>query len=299
MEQFKPQLALHLFKELQKKRTKIDEDVFIIFEKYDGWYGYKRVDLTARTMPLILSRRDRNIPAMRSFSAFMASAEAKANVPETGVLIFEILVEGVPVFKDLNGILNRSKDPCQAKDAYIMVHDFIQDGNHGQPFIERYAIAKKYVAMINHPRVKLATIYGTGGHAVVQQVAEKVWARTNPNLSKEGAIGKRVDAGYSDGKRNKDIIKVKCEVTLEMRVVGWENGQGKYANTLGKLIVRQANGVYHSVSGMSDDERHQWCNDFSIINNAIVEIDAMQILPNGSLREGRYKCVRHDKSEID
>ena len=33
----------------------------------------------------------------------------------------------------------------------------------------------------------------------------------------------------------------------------------------------------------------------------VVEVQAMQILDNGSLREGRMKAVRHDKdrSEID
>jgi ATP-dependent DNA ligase len=296
---FKPQKALHLYLELEKKRTKVDNDTFMVFEKYDGWYGFKRVDIGSQNPNLITTRNQRFLPSMTSFSASMGACEADNNIPLKGHVIFEILVEGVPLFSDLNGILNRSKAPCQATKAYIMVHDFVPDGNEDMPAVERYALAMQYVKMLNHPRVKIATVYGTGGHEVVQQVAEKVWARTNPNVSKEGAIGKRIDAPYSQGKKNKDIIKVKCEVSLEMEVVGWEKGQGKYIHTLGKLIVRQANGVQHSVSGMSDTERDLWYNDFSLINGAVVQIDAMQILPNGSLREGRYKCQRFDKSEID
>ncbi len=296
---FKPQKALHLYLELEKKRTKIADDTYMVFEKYDGWYGFKRVDIASDSVGMVTTRNQRVLPSMTSFSASLAQYESKGNIPFKGTLIFEILVEGSPEFKDLNGILNRSKGACQAQKAYIMVHDIVMDGQESMPAIERYACAKQYVAMLNHPRVKLATIYGTGGHEVVQQVAEKVWARTNPNVSKEGAIGKRIDAPYSQGKKNKDIIKVKCEVSLEMEVVGYENGQGKYAHTLGKLIVQQANGMQHSVSGMSDDERDAWYNDFSIINGATVQIDAMQILSNGSLREGRYKCVRYDKDEID
>ena len=299
MDAFKPQKALHLYLELEKKRTKIDEDTFAVFEKYDGWYGFKTVNIGAETAPLITSRNKRFIPSMTSFSASMASCEDAANVAEVGTVIFEIMVEGQPEFKDLNGILNRSKAPCQAQNAYIMVHDFVVQGQEDMPFIERYTYAMKYVKMLNHPRVKLATIYATGGHNLVQQVAEKVWARVGTGLSKEGAIGKRIDAPYSQGKKNKDIIKVKCEVQLEMKVVGYEQGQGKYAHTLGKLIVEQADGTQHAVSGMSDDERDLWYNDFNLIKGAVVEIHAMQVLPNGSLREGRFKWVRHDKTEID
>jgi len=296
---FKAQKALHLYLELEKKRTKVSDDQFIVFEKYDGWYGSKRVDTDHLDTCLITSRNGRFIPSLTSFSASMFKHESDNNITLKGQLIFEILVEGVPEFSELNGILNRSKAPCQASKAYIMVHDFIPRGNKDMPTVERYCLAKQYVAQLQHPRVKLATIYATGGHELVQQVAEKVWARTNPNVSKEGAIGKRVDAPYSQGKRNKDLIKVKCEVSLEMEVVGYEMGQGKYANTLGKLIVQQANGMQHSVSGMSDTQRDDWYNDFSLINGAVVQIDAMQVLPNGSLREGRFKCQRFDKDEID
>ena len=184
-----------------------------------------------------------------------------------------------------------------------MVHDIVPDDNHDMPAFERYALARQYVETLRHDRVKLATLYAFGGHNLIQQVAEKVWARKNKNISKEGAIGKIAKAPYEMGKKNKSIIKVKCEVTLDMVVVGWEAGEvgSKYETTLGKLIVEQASGKRHSVSGMSDDDRDAWYNDFGLINRQVVELDAMQVLPNGSLREGRYKCIRHDKdvSEID
>ena len=79
------------------------------------------------------------------------------------------------------------------------------------------------------------------------------------------------------------------------------SGQGKYSYTAGKLTVRQANGTIHSVSGMTDEERDIWWTFPHHIIGKVVEIQAMQVLANGSLREGRFKAVRHDKnvSEID
>lgn len=297
----KPQKALHLYQELEKKRTKIAEDLFYIFEKYDGWYGLKSVDSKAFSPSPISSRARRRIPSCDTLSSSIQAYETKAGWTERGTIIFEILVAGVPVFKDLNGILNRSKGNCQAKDAYIRVHDFIPHGNTQMPMEDRYELVKEYVLTINHPRVKLANLTGIGTHQDVQMTAEDIWARKSTDRSDEGAIGKRIGAPYSEGKRNKDIIKVKCEVSLDLKVVLVEEGEGKYAGTLGKLIVQSADGTRNSVSGMSDAERDEWWDNPQLILGKVVEVQAMQVLENGSLREGRFKAVRHDKDirEID
>lgn len=297
----KPQKALHLYQELEKKRTKIAEDLFYIFEKYDGWYGLKSVDTKAFSDCFISSRARRRIPSCDTLSASIQAYETKAGWTRKGTIIFEILVEGVPVFKDLNGILNRSKGDCQAKDAYLRVHDFIPEDHPDMVMEDRYELAKKYVAALDHPRVLLAGLVNIGGHEDVQEYAEKVWARKSTNRSDEGAIGKRIGSVYAEGKRNKDIIKVKCEVSLDLKVVLIEEGEGKYAGTLGKLIVESADGTRNAVSGMSDAERDEWWDNPQLILGKVVEVQAMQILENGSLREGRFKAVRHDKNinEID
>ena len=292
---FKAQKALHLYTELEKKKTTIEHDIFMIFEKMDGWWGAKRVSESLDFAELIASRSGRFIPSLLDLSESVAAFERIKQINLKGTLIFEILVEGVPVFKDLNGILNRSKAPCQAEGAYIMVHDFIPDGEQVQAR-QRYSMAEAYVEALGHRMVRLAPMLATGDHEAVQTYAEGIWKRGG-----EGSIGKRIDAYYSEGKRNKDIIKVKCEVTVENVVIGIEQGAGKYVGTLGALLVQSKAGVVNKVSGMSDDERYAWYTDSSLIIGKVVEIDAMQILENGSFREGRFKAVRHDKTvaEID
>ena len=291
----KPQKALHLYQELEKKRTKVREDTFIIFEKYDGWYGLKEVSQGGDKFPLITSRARRAIPSLVDLSRSMAKLEADNSFID-GTLIFEILVKGSPLFKDLNGILNRSKAPCQASNAYVIVHDYIPTEGLYMPFNERYELARAYVSRLNHSAVQIAPIMGHGTADAVQYHAEQVWARGG-----EGAIGKNAYAGYSEGKRNKDIIKVKCEVTVENVCVGYEPGTGKYAGTLGSITVRSKAGVENNLSGMSDEERDRWWSNPLLIVGRVVEIDAMQILANGSFREGRFKAIRYDKdvSEID
>ena len=296
----KPQKALHLYLELDKKRTKIADDTFAIFEKYDGWYGMKDISQSVVNFERISSRARRLIPSLVDLSRSIATFEETKNIDLQGTLIFEILIKNVPVFKDLNGILNRSKAPCQAQGAYLMVHDLVVS-DKSMPFSERYKLTEQYVSQLDHPSVRLAPILSIGGHEEVQRVAESIWKRRSANTSDEGAIGKRIDAPYSEGKRNKDIIKVKSEVTLDLHVVGMEEGQGKYAGTLGKLLVKNKAGITNGVSGMTDEERDMWWDYPELIMNKVVEVQAMQILENGSLREGRMKAVRHDKllTEID
>lgn len=295
----KPQLALHLYKELDKKRTTVREDTFAIFEKYDGWFGMKEVSGICGELSevcMISSRAGRVIPSVRDLSSSIGCLEHNMDWTVKGTILFEILVHGFPEFKDLNGILNRSKGDCEAKGAYLMVHDFIPHDGVEMGIEIRHKIASEYVETLGHDRVMIAPILDYGNTVAVQNAAEGIW-----NRGGEGVIGKRVGAGYSEGKRNKDIIKVKEEVTLDLLVVDIEEGEGKYEGTTGKLIVRNKAGQLNPVSGMSDAERGSWWDFPNLIKGYIVEVKAMKVLANGSLREGRFKAIRHDKdvSEID
>lgn len=294
MFQFKWQKALHKHEEVAKKRTTIANDTFAIFEKYDGWAGYRTFG-NGFGVPYIMSRANRVIPALNQLSKSIHAAEAKVELPN-GYPIFEILIEGVTEFKDLNGILNRSKGDCEAHGAYLMVHDFVPHDNPNLQFCDRFELAERYVRELKHPKVVHAPLLGIGNVDSVQQVAERIWERGG-----EGAIGKNVRAGFDAGKRNKNLIKVKEEVTLDLYVIGLEEGQGKYAGTLGNLIVRSKDGTVNNISGMSDEERDLWWGCPALIIHKVVEVKAMKILDNGSLREGRFKAVRHDKAaaEID
>jgi len=280
----KPQKAKHLYAEEEKKNPAHLTHNYMIFEKHDGWYGYMDIGSP------IMSRQMREIPSMESFSYALNIQLAETMPGMKGRLIFEILVEGSPVFKDLNGILNRHE---QAKNAYLLVHDFIPEEE--QIFSTRYQLAKLIVEDLSLPQVRMATLLDECSNDPNQwkAIAELIWSNGG-----EGIIAKRRDAFYSPGKRNADILKIKLEKSEEMLVVGMEEGEGKYKDLLGKLIVRDAHGIEHKVSGMSDRERNVWWYRSELIDGCVVEVQFMQRLENGSLREGRFKAVRHDKVEL-
>jgi DNA ligase-1 len=112
----------------------------------------------------------------------------------------------------------------------------------------------------------------------------------------EGVILKDIDSGYFFGKRNDRMLKIKEEVTKDLQVVGMVKGEGKYSDTLGALLVRDKNGITHTISGMTDGQRELWWENPLLIQGKVVEVKAMKELPDGSLREPRFKCIREDKT---
>ena len=286
----RPQKALHLHHDLDKKTPKSAGLEYAIMEKHDGWYGY--MDLTGSE---IYSGAGRVIPSLKEFSETI-----RPYIPNIrGRLIFEIMIEGLEIdsFYTLNGILNRKYE--QADDVYIMVHDFVPFGeNKDVSFKYRYGVAAEIVSKINLPQVRLAPILGIHyDTAEFKRKAEFIWSRGG-----EGIILKHMDAPYMPEKRNHTLMKIKEELTLDMVVVDVQRGEagGKYADTLGTLIVQEKNGLKHTVSGMTDEDRHTWWSDKSLIIGKVVEIKAMKRdKTDGSLREPRFKAVRWDKCKDD
>lgn len=284
----KPQKALHLFQEEDKKKPKFIGHNYMMFEKHDGWYGY--LDFPACK---IHSRAMREIPSLVELSNTIRSKRPQVK----GRLIFEIMIDGLEIdsFPELNGILNRKHE--QVDDVYLRVHDFIHDWKFEMPATKRFEFAQEIVRRIDLPSVRVSPMLGISNNRDQwYSEAEKIWQRGG-----EGLILKRTEAIYTPEKRNFDLMKIKEELTLDLQVVGKFEGVGKYKGTLGGLIVLDSLGIKHRVSGMTDAQRHEWWNNEEVIMNKVVEIKAMKRLKDGSLREPRFKAIRFDKhiKEID
>ncbi len=278
---FKPQKALHLHIEEDKKKPKFVDRAYAIYEKYDGWYGYFDSE-----DGVIKSRAGREIPSVAHLNERLRQHVQK------GVLIFEILLDDVTLFKDLNGVLNRK---APAPTAYLKVHDFYDKTLPQAGLSKRTAMMYEIVEAINSSRVRPAPILGVSSNPETW----KAKADLIMQAGGEGIILKAIDAPISQDKRNADLMKIKMEVTLDLLVVSLVRGDGKYAGTLGALRCVDRDGSVHMISGMSDAQRAEWWYTPSLIVNHVVEVQAMCQLPNGSLREPRFKAVRYDKAPKD
>lgn len=107
--------------------------------------------------------------------------------------------------------------------------------------------------------------------------------------------------GFYVTKRSDVLLKVKEMHTVDLRVIGYEEGSGKYEGTLGALIVDYKGYHVKVGSGYTDDERHSiWKNRDAMIKT-IVEVQYFEESSNQdggiSLRFPVFKRIRDDKSE--
>ncbi len=85
------------------------------------------------------------------------------------------------------------------------------------------------------------------------QELAKVWVK----LGYEGAMLKSPKHKYQPGKRTNDIIKIKPRKTADLVCIGTHEGEGKYENLIGSLVLQDSQGrTVKAGSGLSDEQRH-------------------------------------------
>ena len=240
----KPQKALHLYLDEDKKKPAHIGHTYHIFEKYDGWYMY--IDCINGEWQEIRSRACRELDSMRAYTAMFKKA-----VPPTKVdcrIIFEACMyeeDGLPmVFSKLNGLFNQKKIALK-KGATIesktlgkvfmhhgvklKCHDLLIFGKEDRRFGDRYEDLKTFMRKVNEYNSQLLltlNVVELIGHsanpdnwkAIYEYICQKY------NNNGEGIIAKKSDAGYSYDKKNADVLKIKCEQSFELKVVGVKEG---------------------------------------------------------------------------
>jgi DNA ligase-1 len=123
------------------------------------------------------------------------------------------------------------------------------------------------------------------------------------SAGEEGVMINICDALY-EFKRTTNLLKVKKMNTLDLEIVGVEEGEGRLAGTLGAIHVRYKDGNIVKVgSGFSDWHRNEiWQNQIYYIGK-IVEIQYFEETKNDkggvSLRFPIFKDIRLDKLTAD
>jgi ATP-dependent DNA ligase len=289
---YSPQKALH-YSEAVKKKNYIPQ-TFAIQPKLDGWFVY--IDYIDGKWGKLSSRAEREIPSLDFLHEHIYKCLSPA---ENTRFIFEATIPDMQ-FHELNGVLNRKSE--SAENVVLNLHDIIFLDRPELPFKDRYEyVNPAYIILkewLGH-WVKLVPILA------ISSQEDVFYYHFNQVTSSggEGIILKNYNSGYFFGRRNAHLMKLKELITKDFAVVDLLPGEkgSKYEFTLGALVVQGRNGIKHTVSGMSDDERNLWWSNPDLIKGKVVQVNAMKELPDGSLREGRYKWVRHDKElwEID
>lgn len=121
--------------------------------------------------------------------------------------------------------------------------------------------------------------------------------------NQEGIMINICDAPY-EFKRTTNLLKVKKMNTMDLQIIGFEEGTGRLAGTLGAILVRYKNGNTVKVgSGFTDWLRTEIWNNRGKYMDAIVEIKYFEETTNQdggeSLRFPIFNDFRPDKLEAD
>ena len=110
----------------------------------------------------------------------------------------------------------------------------------------------------------------------------------------------RLSTGLYEHKRSSNLLKYKRTQTMDLRIVGWNEGTGKYEGGIGSFICQTDDETIKvNVSGMSDDVRFSNPNEWldKIVEVEYFDVSTSKMKDSKSLRFPRLKKVRDDKNE--
>ncbi len=110
----------------------------------------------------------------------------------------------------------------------------------------------------------------------------------------EGVMIKLLNEKYKFG-RGHNVTKLKDFYDVDLEVISFEEGEGKYSGSLGAIIVKHKDVLVNVGSGFSDDEREQIWKNRTQFRNQIAEIRYQEETPDGSLRFPTFRGWRPDK----
>lgn len=163
-----------------------------------------------------------------------------------------------------NGILNRANKGTISAEQAAMVHATVWDvipyvlfgdGYCATPYSTRFNSLKKLVDQIPASGKKIWLVASD----IVENIDEaNVKFEEYLALGLEGIILKD-GSGVWEDKRAKHQIKFKGELECDLKIVGVEEGTGKYAGMLGALLCESADGVIEvrAGSGFTDEQRKE------------------------------------------
>jgi DNA ligase-1 len=110
---------------------------------------------------------------------------------------------------------------------------------------------------------------------------------------------------YSEGVvvKYKDAVdewfKVKANDTLDVRVVHCIEGAGKFAGSLGAMVVEGPTGVESEIGSfqLTSDQRHWIWDHREVLTGQIAEVRAMTVNESGAIRAGVFVRFHPSRSE--
>lgn len=231
---------------------------------------------------------------------------ALLNLPD-GAYIGELIcneVEGAnstEIRYKSNGLLNSLTPPENVTFYmwdYLTLEEF-ENGNSKTPYKERFEFVWRLTESLESDTL---TVVRT---RVIDNIeAANEYLNTWLKEGEEGAILKNCDAVFKNG-TSTEQIKLKPEIEVEVRCIGFTEGNGKFKDTFGAIVFKTDDELIQGkVSGISDAERVKIFKNSSKYLNKVFTVKATALTKSEdsdvyALMHPRFNGFREDKDYTD
>lgn len=231
---------------------------------------------------------------------------ALLNLPD-GAYIGELIcneVEGTnstEIRYKSNGLLNSLTPPENVTFYmwdYLTLEEF-ENGNSKTPYKERFEFVWRLTESLESDTL---TVVRT---RVIDNIeAANEYLNTWLKEGEEGAILKNCDAVFKNG-TSTEQIKLKPEIEVEVRCIGFTEGNGKFKDTFGAIVFKTDDELIQGkVSGISDAERVEIFKNSSKYLNKVFTVKATALTKSEdsdvyALMHPRFNGFREDKDYTD
>ena len=280
----------------KKKDTLLDSQDYIAEHKYDGSRYWS---LDGRFFSRKLSSKT-GLPIEKTANVPHLSAELE-NLPEGTILDGEIYYPNATSAKTTN-IMGAApaKAIARQKDnpiRYVVFDITMYQGKDisQYPWLERRSILEDVYAkyLYEAKYIDLTEVIRENKRDFLKKMI---------STGQEGIMLKNIQASYVPDKRPENHwYKVKKNMTDDVIIIGYTEGQGRYENQIGSIIFgkhEKRNGEIvelGSCSGFPDALRKKITANPDAYMNLVIEISAMEETEAGFYRHPQFKQLRTDK----
>lgn len=229
---------------------------FAITEKLDGIRCIAMVYRNRK--PVLYTRQGQVIEGLIDIEAELTNL-AKDHSFNTLMLDGELLIDDRDRFESKEQYKQTTKIVRKNGEKHGVtyhVFDCVKNSNCMMPYSSRRAILSYYLSSTVQKHIRLVPVAyeGEDQNQIIYHLNKQ------RELGHEGVMINILDAPY-EYKRTSNLLKCKVMQDVDLEIVGFQEGNGKYSGTLGALIVDYKGSDVGVGSGLSNADRDEiWYN---------------------------------------
>lgn len=293
-EKFIPEFNVMLAKKFEDEEHKVKGKEFVITEKLDGM---RTIMIVENGNVTFFSRQGQPITGL------VEIIRDAVSLPDN-VYDGELLIANADDYKDrevLQETLKIARKDGEKRGLVLHLFDMIpieefKAGESKATYRKRKEELSFIVEKLGSPYIKVVpNLYVGKDLDVIPKLLEEMNRK-----GKEGLMLNVSDGKYQC-KRTDVLLKIKSMNTMDCKIIGFEEGTGKYEGMLGALLLDYKGYELRCGSGFTDEDRKEIWNNKEKYLGKIAEIQYFRESRNQdgglSVSFPVFICIRHDKDE--